>query len=72
MTDADLDLLTLFAVHTHMVVESYTTPRLQIDSPVPGSGKDHGVGTLASALGQRPVPDVYAVISGTDDPDAGR
>jgi hypothetical protein len=39
MTDADLDLLALWAGHTHLVVECYTTPRLQIDSPVPGSGK---------------------------------
>jgi hypothetical protein len=39
MTDADLDLLALWAAHTHLVVECYTTPRLQIDSPVPGSGK---------------------------------
>jgi hypothetical protein len=39
MTDADVDLLALWAAHTHLVVECYTTPRLQIDSPVPGSGK---------------------------------
>ncbi len=39
MTEADLDLLTLWAAHTHLVRETYTTPRLQIDSPVPGSGK---------------------------------
>ena len=39
MTPADLDLLALWAVHTHVVVETYTTPRLQLDSPVPGSGK---------------------------------
>src|SRR5215208_7309071 len=39
VTDADLDLLTLWAAHTHLVVECYTTPRLQLDSPVPGSGK---------------------------------
>lgn len=37
--EADLDLLTLWAAHTHLVVETYTTPRLVIDSPVPGSGK---------------------------------
>lgn len=36
---ADLDLLTLWAAHTHLVAETYTTPRLVIDSPVPGSGK---------------------------------
>lgn len=37
--DSDLDLLTLWAAHTHLVVETYTTPRLILDSPVPGSGK---------------------------------
>jgi hypothetical protein len=37
--DSDLDLLTLWAAHTHVAVETYTTPRLVIDSPVPGSGK---------------------------------
>lgn len=37
--DSDLDLLSLWAVHTHLVEETYTTPRLVIDSPVPGSGK---------------------------------
>lgn len=36
---ADLDLLTLWAAHTHLAVETYTTPRLLLDSPVPGSGK---------------------------------
>lgn len=39
MHDADLDLLTLWAAHTHLCVETYSTPRLVIDSPVPGSGK---------------------------------
>jgi hypothetical protein len=39
MADADLDLLTLWAAHTHVVNETYTTPRLQLDSPVHGSGK---------------------------------
>lgn len=37
--DSDLDLLTLWAAHTHLVMETYTTPRLILDSPVPGSGK---------------------------------
>lgn len=36
---ADLDLLTLWAAHTHLVNETHTTPRLLVDSPVPGSGK---------------------------------
>lgn len=35
----DLDLLTVWAAHTHLVNETYTTPRLLVDSPVPGSGK---------------------------------
>lgn len=39
MTPADLDLLTLWAAHTWLCVETYTTPRLVLDSPVPGSGK---------------------------------
>lgn len=39
MDDADLDLLTLWAAHTHLCVETYTSPRLVLDSPVPGSGK---------------------------------
>jgi len=39
MRDSDLDLLALWAAHTHLVMETYTTPRLMIDSPVPGSGK---------------------------------
>jgi hypothetical protein len=39
VSDSDLDLLTLWAVHTHLVEETYYTPRLQIDSPVPESGK---------------------------------
>jgi hypothetical protein len=39
VSEADLDLLTLWAAHTHLVIETYTTPRLQLDSPVPGSGK---------------------------------
>ncbi|MGO9283584.1 MAG: hypothetical protein ACLP75_11475, partial [Mycobacterium sp.] len=35
----DLNLLVLWTVHTHLVVELYTTPRLQIDSVIFGSGK---------------------------------
>lgn len=35
----DLDLLTLWAAHTHLAFETYTTPRLVLDSPVHGSGK---------------------------------
>ncbi|MCV2489452.1 DUF3631 domain-containing protein [Geodermatophilus sp. YIM 151500] len=39
MTPADLDLLTLWAAHTWLVEETYSTPRLVLDSPVPGAGK---------------------------------
>ncbi|MDJ0317853.1 DUF3631 domain-containing protein [Arthrobacter antibioticus] len=39
MDDADLDILALWAVHTHFCDVSYTTPRLQIDSTMPNSGK---------------------------------
>lgn len=35
----DLDILALWAVHTHVADQTYTTPRLLIDSAVPGSGK---------------------------------
>ena len=35
----DLNILSLWTVHTHLVVELYTTPRLQIDSVIFGSGK---------------------------------
>ncbi len=39
VTPSDLDLLALWVVHTWLVNETYTTPRLLFDSPVPGSGK---------------------------------
>jgi hypothetical protein len=39
VSDADIDLLSLWAVHTHVAAECYTSPRLLIDSPVPESGK---------------------------------
>ncbi|WP_300908435.1 DUF3631 domain-containing protein [Corynebacterium stationis] len=35
----DLHTLTLWVVHTHLLQELATTPRLLLDSPVPGSGK---------------------------------
>jgi Protein of unknown function (DUF3631) len=35
----DLNILVLWTVHTHLVVELYTTPRLQVDSVIFGSGK---------------------------------
>jgi hypothetical protein len=37
--DRDLKLLTLWTVSTHLAVELYTSPRLLIDSTMPGSGK---------------------------------
>ncbi|MDQ3455542.1 MAG: DUF3631 domain-containing protein, partial [Actinomycetota bacterium] len=37
--DSDLDLLALWAAASHLVQETYTSPRLVLDSPVPGSGK---------------------------------
>lgn len=39
MKPSDLDVLTLWAAHTHLSTALFTTPRLQIDSPVPESGK---------------------------------
>jgi hypothetical protein len=35
----DLYLLTLWTVHTHLVKELYSTPRLLVDSIMEGSGK---------------------------------
>lgn len=35
----DLHTLTLWAAHTHVVRHTYTSPRLLLDSPAPGSGK---------------------------------
>lgn len=35
----DLDILALWTVHTHLCEETYTSPRISLDSPVPGSGK---------------------------------
>ncbi|MGV7687137.1 DUF3631 domain-containing protein [Mycobacterium kansasii] len=37
--DGDLALLALWTVHTHLAPELYTTPRLQLDSTLPESGK---------------------------------
>lgn len=39
INDSDLGLLTLWAFHTFLCLETYTTPRLIIDSPIPGAGK---------------------------------
>ena len=49
--DRDLALATLWTVASHVAVETYTSPRLLVDSTTPGSGKttllDH-IGRLAS------------------------
>lgn len=37
--DLDLDVLALWAAHTHVALETYTSPRLMLDSTMPGSGK---------------------------------
>ena len=39
MQPTDLDLLTLWFAHTHLCEETYTSPRLLVDSPMHGSGK---------------------------------
>lgn len=39
MHDEDLDIITLWILHTHFVPVLYTTGRLLLDSPVPESGK---------------------------------
>jgi hypothetical protein len=46
--DKDLDVIALWTIHTWLCEETYTTPRLLIDSPVPGSGKT----TLLEHLGK--------------------
>lgn len=48
MKDQDLDILALWIIHTWLAEETYTSPRLLIDSPVPGSGKT----TLLEHLGK--------------------
>ena len=37
--DGDLDILALWIAHTHVIDHVYTTPRLLIDSALPGAGK---------------------------------
>lgn len=39
VSEDDLDLLALWVAHTHALPSFYTTPRFQIDAPVPGAGK---------------------------------
>lgn len=50
----DLDMLTLWVAHTHAAFELYSTPRLIIDSSMPGSGKTTVIEHLYR-LGHRPV-----------------
>lgn len=54
VSPGDLDILACWAVHTHVVRETFTTPRLQLDSPVPGSGKTTVLEHM-QRLGHRPV-----------------
>lgn len=51
---SDLQLLALWTVSTHLAIELYTTPRLQLDSTMPGSGKTTGLDHL-SRLAKSPV-----------------
>lgn len=39
LDELDLDLLTLWTLHTHCIDLTYTTPRLVVDSPLQGAGK---------------------------------
>jgi len=39
MSRDDIDVIALWAVHTHLTDSLYTSPRLLLDSPMPGSGK---------------------------------
>jgi hypothetical protein len=52
--DPDYQLLALWTVHTHLAEECYTTPRLQLDSLVEGSGKSTVLDHL-KRLGQDPI-----------------
>ncbi len=54
MREFDLDTLTLWPAHTHAAWRLYTTPRLQLDSPVPESGKTTVLEHL-NRLAHRPV-----------------
>lgn len=52
--DRDLKLLSLWTISTHLAVELYTSPRLLIDSTMPGSGKTTVLDHL-SRLAWKPV-----------------
>ncbi|WKW97319.1 DUF3631 domain-containing protein [Rhodococcus aetherivorans] len=51
---SDLDILTLWTVHTHLCEETYTSPRLVLDSPIHGSGKTTVLEHI-ERLGMHPV-----------------
>lgn len=53
-TPGDLDVLALWAVHTHLMPELWTTPRLLVDSPLPEAGKTTVLDHL-DKLAYRPV-----------------
>jgi hypothetical protein len=61
----DLPLLALWAVHTHLVVELYTTPRLLIDSIMEGSGKSTVVDHLNPVV-CAPGAGRHHLLAGTD------
>lgn len=52
--DLDIDLLTLWAAHTYVALETYSTPRLIIDSTMYGSGKTTCLEHL-QRLSSRPI-----------------
>ena len=54
MNRLDLVLLALWVVHTHLAKELRTTPRLQLDSPLPESGKTTALEHL-QRLCHRPI-----------------
>ena len=49
-TDAALDAVTLWAAHAHMAAHFYTSPRLALLSPEPGSGKTRVLEVLYSLV----------------------
>ena len=65
--DSDLDLLALWAVHTHLVMETYTTPRLLIDSPVEESGKTTVLEHLERVVHSAVHPNGHHLITGNAD-----
>jgi hypothetical protein len=51
----DLDLLSVWTAHTHLPAECYTSPRLQIDSSMYGSGKTTLCEHLQRLCGRGPL-----------------